>query len=110
MGAIMDAERMGGGGSADKKSEIHAVAERDFTQKFDRYKTEAQDRDVPVSSQGRIVGYFVGPREYERLQKLKAMRRRVISTADLPEDEAEAIFSGRMDSRHDHLNKLLDSK
>jgi len=45
----------------------------------------------------------VGVSECERLQALKAMRRRVIATADLRDDEAEAIFSGRMDPRHDHL-------
>jgi hypothetical protein len=36
------------------------------------------------------------------------MRRRVFRTADLSQEEAEAIFSSRMDPRHDHLNKLLD--
>jgi hypothetical protein len=46
--------------------------------------------------------------EHERLQAIKVMRRRVILTADLSEDEAEALFSGCMDSLHDHLNKLLD--
>jgi len=39
----MDAERMSGGGAADKKREIQAVAERDFTHNFGRYKVEAQD-------------------------------------------------------------------
>jgi hypothetical protein len=106
----MDAERMTGGGTADKKREIQAVPERDFTHDFGRYKIEAQDRDVPVSSDGRIVGYFVDVREYERLQALKAMRRRVILTAELSDEEAEEIFGGRMDPRHDHLNKLLDPK
>jgi hypothetical protein len=37
------------------------------------------------------------------------MRRR-FRTAELSEEEAERIASWRMDSRHDHLNELLDPK
>jgi hypothetical protein len=93
---------------ANKVRELQAVAARDFTHNFGRYKMEAQHQAVPVSSHGSVVGYFVSAREYEELVKLKAMRRRVIKTADLSPDEAQEIFSGRMDSRHDHLNKELD--
>jgi hypothetical protein len=106
----MDVERRTGGGAADRRRQIRAVAERDFTHDFGRYKIEAQDHDVPVSSDGRIVGYFVDVREYERLQALKAMRRRVILTADLSDDGAEEIFGGRMDPRHDHLKQASRSE
>jgi hypothetical protein len=37
------------------------------------------------------------------------MRRR-FRTAELSDGEAERIASSRMDSRHDHLNELLDPK
>jgi hypothetical protein len=95
---------------AKKVREMYAVAARDFTHNFGRYKLEAQHQAVPVSSHGSVVGYFVSAREYEQLLELKAMRRRVFKTADLSPDEADEIFSGRMDPRHDHLNKLLDPK
>jgi hypothetical protein len=36
------------------------------------------------------------------------MRRRFL-TAELSDDEAEQIASSRMDPRHDHLDKLLDT-
>ena len=98
------------GGPDSKGSELQAVAAREFTHNFGRYKIEAQHQAVPVSSHGSVVGYFVSAREYEDLLKLKAMRRRVFATADLTPDEAQEIFSGGMDPRHDHLNKILDQK
>ena len=96
--------------TAGKKPTVPSVPAAEFTHNFGRYKMEAQHAAVPVSSHGTLVGYFVSPQEYEYLLRLKAMRRQVINIADLPEAEAEAIFSGRMDPRHDHLNELLDEK
>ena len=96
--------------TAEKKPAMPSVPAAEFTHNFGRYKMEAQRAAVPVSSHGTLVGYFVSPQEYEYLLRLKAMRRQVINIADLPEAEAEAMFSGRMDPRHDHLNKLLDEK
>ncbi len=81
----------------------------EFARNFGRYKMQAQREAVPVSSNGTLAGYFVSPHEYEELQKMRSLRRRFL-TADLSDEEAERIASSRMDSRHDHLNKLLDQK
>jgi hypothetical protein len=99
---------MTGNRTAEKAREPHAVAARDFTHNFGRYKMEAQHHAVAVSSHGSVIGYFVGAREYEELMKLKAMRRRVFGTEELSPEEAHRMFSGRMHPRHDHLNKELD--
>jgi hypothetical protein len=85
------------------------VPAAEFARNFGRYKMQAQREAVPVSSNGTLAGYFVAPHEYEELQKVKSMRRR-FRTAELSEEEAERIASWRMDSRHDHLNELLDPK
>ncbi len=86
-----------------------AVPAAEFARNFGRYKMQAQRAAVPVSSNGTLAGYFVAPHEYEELQKIKSMRRR-FRTAELSDEEAERIASSRMDSRHDHLNELLDPK
>jgi len=83
------------------------VPAAEFARNFGRYKMQAQREAVPVSSNGTLAGYFVSPHEYEELQKMRNMRRRFL-TAELSDEEAERIASSRMDSRHDHLNKLLD--
>lgn len=46
-------------GRLKKAREPHAVAARDFTRNFGRYKMEAQHQAVPVSSHGSVIGYFV---------------------------------------------------
>ncbi len=86
-----------------------AVPAAEFARNFGRYKMQAQRAAVPVSSNGTLAGYFVAPHEYEELQKMKSMRRR-FRTAELSDEEAERIASSRMDSRHDHLDELLDPK
>jgi glutamate-5-semialdehyde dehydrogenase len=86
-----------------------AVPAAEFARNFGRYKMLAQREAVPVSSNRTLAGYFVAPHEYEELQKMKSMRRR-FRTAELSDGEAERIASSRMDSRHDHLNELLDPK
>jgi hypothetical protein len=84
-----------------------AVPAAEFARNFGRSKMQAQREAVPVSSNGRLAGYFVAPQEYEELRKLKGMRRR-FQTADLSDEEVAQIASSRMDQRHDHLNELLD--
>jgi hypothetical protein len=85
------------------------VPAAEFARNFGRYKMQAQREAVPVSSNGTLAGYFVSTHEYEELQKIKGMRHRFLS-AELSDEEAERIASSRMDSRHDHLDKLLDPK
>lgn len=79
----------------------------EFARNFGRYKLQAQREAVPVSSNGTLAGYFVSTHEYEELRRLKGMRRRFL-TAELSDEDVEQIASSRMDSRHDHLNALLD--
>jgi len=85
------------------------VPAAEFARNFGRYKMQAQREAVPVSSNGTLAGYFVAPQEFEELQKLKCMRRR-FQTSELSDEEVELIASSRMDTRHDHLNELLNPK
>jgi hypothetical protein len=63
---------------------------------------------VAVSSQ-EIARHLAAGHEYKDSLDLKN-NRRSFATIDLSDEEAEAITSSHMDSRHDHLNKLLDPK
>jgi len=80
-----------------------------FTRNFGRYRMQAQRGAVPVSSRGRIAGYFVGPDEYEEFKRFRE-RQRSFATSELPEPKVEAIGASRMDARHVHLDMLLDEK
>ena len=61
---------------------------------------------MPVSNNGTLAGYFLSPREYEQLRR---GMRRSFDIVELTEEEfAQHELAGRMDPRHDHLNKLLE--
>ena len=83
------------------------VPASDFTRNFGRYRMQAQREAVAVSSHGQITGYFVGPDEYEELKRFREQRRS-FATEDLSVEAIKAIAGSRMDSRHAHLDALLD--
>ena len=85
------------------------VPASEFTRNFGRYRMRAQREPVAVSSHGQITGYFVGPDEYEEFKRFRESRRS-FATVELPEKKVEAIRTSRMDTRHAHLDKLLDPK
>lgn len=88
---------------------IEAVAASEFARNFGEYKLKAQKGAVPVSSHGKIAGYFVAADEYEDFMRYKAQRRS-FATASLPTGKVEAIAKTRMHPRHKRLNALLDPK
>jgi hypothetical protein len=81
----------------------------EFTRNFGRYQALAQREVLAVSSHGRVTGYFIAAEEYEAFKRFKESRRS-FATLELPDAEANAIASSRMDARHDHLNALLDEE
>lgn len=86
-----------------------AVPASEFARNFGRYRVEAQRKAVPVSSHGRIAGYFVAPDEYEEYERMKASRR-TFATVDLDENKVRAVARSRMHPRHGHLDALLKRK
>lgn len=91
--------------TSDKKRGA-AVAASEFARNFGEYKLKAQKGAVPVSSHGKIAGYFIAADEYEDYLRYKSQRRS-FATADLPLEKLEAIGKTRMHPRHNHLNALL---
>lgn len=93
----------------ETKPRPQAVPASEFTRNFGHYQVQAHRAAVPVSSHGRIAGYFLAPDEYEDYARMKA-ERRSFATVELSDEKVEAVARSRMDRRHDHLNKLLKSK
>jgi PHD/YefM family antitoxin component YafN of YafNO toxin-antitoxin module len=85
------------------------VPASEFTRNFGRYRMQAQREPVAVSSHGSITGYFVAPDEYEEFRRFK-QRRRSFATAELSDEQVEAIGRSRMDERHIHLDAILEKK
>ena len=87
---------------------MRAVSASEFTRNFGRYRMQAQREAVAVSSHGRVTGYFVGPADYEAFIQFQEMLPKSFTTAELSSDKVEAIAASGMDSRHDHLDALMD--
>jgi hypothetical protein len=49
-------------------------------------------------------------KEQNRTNTRKKSIPNTFATAELPDEKIKAIAATKMDSRHDHLNKLLDEK
>lgn len=89
---------------------MREVPTTEFTRNFGLYREIVQREPVAVTSHGRPTGYFVSSVEFEELQRYKSMVQRSFTTAELPEEDVKAIAAGRMSSRHDQLNALLDDE
>jgi hypothetical protein len=93
----------------DAKTPSTAVPASEFARNFGRYRVEAQRKAVPVSSHGRIAGYFVAADDFEEYERMKAQRRS-FATADLDKDAVQEIAKSHMHRRHSGLNALLKGK
>lgn len=67
-------------------------------------RAEARRHPVTVTYHGRPELVVLSIEEYELLRS----RRKVAYSGDMPPQTVERVAANRMDSRHDHLNDLLD--
>ena len=84
------------------------VPASEFSKNFGRYREAAQREPVAVTSHDRVTGYFVSGADYEDYLRLKAQMPQAFAVHELSEETIQAIAASKMDSRHDHLNDLLD--
>src|SRR5579864_7963665 len=90
-------------------SKRKTVPASEFTRNFGRYRMRAQREAIAVSSHGQITGYFISADEYEEFKRYRESRRS-FATAELSDEKVEAIGASRMDTRHAHLDAMLDPK
>jgi len=85
------------------------VPATEFAKNFGRYKEIAQREPLAITVHGRTSGYFMSEHEYAEYQRLKTKAaRRALHISELSEETVMAISTARMDSKHDHLNKLMN--
>jgi PHD/YefM family antitoxin component YafN of YafNO toxin-antitoxin module len=91
-----------------KEGKMTKVAATEFARNFGRYREEAQREPVAVVTHNRVTGYFVSARDYDEYQRLKATAPTALAVEELDGATLKALAALRMDSRHDHLNALMD--
>jgi PHD/YefM family antitoxin component YafN of YafNO toxin-antitoxin module len=81
------------------------VSATEFSKEVGRYQDMALTQPVVVTRNGRDRTVMISADEYQRL---KRRDRTVFASGELPEAIVEAIAKTEMDSRHDHLNELIE--
>ena len=84
------------------------VAATEFSKNFGRYREAVRREPVAITSQASVAGYFISGSDYENYLHLQSMVPRAFAVEELSEETIHAIAASRMDTRHDHLNSLLD--
>lgn len=87
---------------------MRKVPATEFARNFGRYREEALRGPVTVVTRSRVTGYFVSARDYDEYQRLKATALTALAVEELDGATLKALAASRMDSRHDHLNALMD--
>jgi hypothetical protein len=86
---------------------MRSVSATLFTRRFAAFQHEVHREPVQVTSHSRVVGYFVAPEEYAEYKALREKARKNLVVRQLPDETVNALEEARMDSRHAHLNALM---
>ena len=81
------------------------VTASEFQKAFGAMSDAALKEPVTITKQGRDHLVVLAADEYKRL---KQRDRKVYAIGDLPDEWIEAARNAQMDSRHNHLNALLE--
>lgn len=84
------------------------VPSSEFSKNFGKYREAALREPVAVTSHERVTGYFVSSDEYEEYIRLKKQMPKALAIEELSEETIQALAKTKMNSRHKHLNELLD--
>jgi prevent-host-death family protein len=88
--------------------EMRLVPATEFAKRFSQYRQAAQREPVAVTHHNRVTEVLMSKADYDEYVRLKSLATRAAFVHELSAPVLEVLASTRMDSRHDHLNQLLD--
>lgn len=86
-------------------TDVIRVSATEFGQEVGRYQDLALTQPVIVTDNGQDRTVMISAQEYQRL---KRRDRQVYAAGELPDDLLEAVRNSEMDSRHRHLDALIE--
>lgn len=84
------------------------VPATEIAKRFSRYRQAAQREPVAVTHHSRVTEVLMSKHDYDEYMRLKSLATRAFWTHELPPETIQALSVARMDSRHDHLDDLMD--
>lgn len=85
------------------------VAATLFSKNFGQYREIVQRESIAVTSHDRVTGYFISAHEYEELNRIKSLMPKAFAIEEFSDEVLTALANSKMDTRHDHLNALLEN-
>lgn len=85
------------------------VASTEIAKRFSRYRQAAQREPVGVTHYNRITEVLISKDDYDEYVRLKGLATRALRIEDLSDEAIAALEVAEMDSRHAHLDALLDT-
>lgn len=76
--------------------------------RFSQCRQVAQREPVAVTHHSRITEVLISKRDYDEYVRLKSLATRTLKPAELSDETVQALIAATMDTRHDHLNALMD--
>lgn len=86
--------------------DLKEFSAQDLQRKLGEVQDAALVAPIAITHRGRRRHVMMSIDEFNRLER--AANTRVYGIGELPADLAEDLATVEMDSRHDHLDKLLD--
>jgi PHD/YefM family antitoxin component YafN of YafNO toxin-antitoxin module len=86
------------------------VAATEFRRNFATYQRRVQREPIEVRANEKVTGYYISAEDYERVERILAASRRPYHPSELPSHLMAAVRDARMDSRHEHLNALMEDE
>lgn len=86
--------------------ELREFSAQEFQKRLGEVQDAALKAPVAITHRGRRRHVLMSIDEFERLEQ--AASPRAYRLGELPPDLADELEGVEMDSRHDHLDKLLD--
>lgn len=84
------------------------VPSTEIAKRFSQYRQAAQREPVGVTHYSRVTEVLISKHDYDEYVRLKSLATRALRVEDLSDEAITAFEMVEMDSRHNHLNALMD--
>ncbi len=81
----------------------------EIAKRFSQYRQAAQREPVGVTHYSRVTEVLISKHDYDEYVRLKSLATRALRVEDLSDEAIAALEMAEMDTRHDHLNALMDN-
>lgn len=84
------------------------VPSTEIAKRFSQYRQAAQREPVGVTHYNRVTEVLISKHDYDEYLRLKSLATRALWVENISDEAMAALEASEMDSRHVHLDVLMD--